>query len=91
MIDKEPGQYETGFDCGKQGSGYYNRCTCGVAVKWGTPEEQVLSEMTLAEARYYMGLGEFPAGSMGPKIQAAIEFVQADSGKQGDHYGCGKT
>ena len=50
-----------------------------VAVKWGTPEEQVLSEMTLAEARYYMGQGEFPAGSMGPKIQAAIEFVQADS------------
>jgi carbamate kinase len=50
-----------------------------VAIKWGTPEEEILSEITLAEARYYMSQGEFPAGSMGPKIQAAIEFVQADS------------
>lgn len=50
-----------------------------VAIKWGTPEEEVLREVTLAEARYYMSQGEFPAGSMGPKIQAAIEFVQADS------------
>ena len=49
-----------------------------VAVGFGTPEEKTLSEMTLAEARYYMAQGEFPAGSMGPKIQAAIEFVQAD-------------
>jgi carbamate kinase len=50
-----------------------------VAVGFGTPDEKVLSEMTLAEARYYHSQGEFPAGSMGPKIQAAIEFVQADS------------
>lgn len=50
-----------------------------VAVGFGTPDEKILSEMTLAEARFYLGQGEFPAGSMGPKIQAAIEFVQADS------------
>jgi len=50
-----------------------------VAIGFGTPDEKVLSRMTLAEARYYMQQGEFPAGSMGPKIQVAIEFVQADS------------
>ena len=50
-----------------------------VSIGFGTPEEKVLSSITLAEARFYSDNGEFPAGSMGPKIQAAIEFVQADS------------
>lgn len=50
-----------------------------VAVHFGTPEEKVLSRMTLAEVRRYMAAGEFPPGSMGPKIQAAVEFVQASS------------
>ena len=50
-----------------------------VSIGFGTPEEQVIRQMTLAEARYYMQRQEFPAGSMGPKIQAAIEFVQASS------------
>jgi carbamate kinase len=27
------------------------------------------------QAREYLAAGEFPAGSMGPKIEAAIEFV----------------
>jgi carbamate kinase len=33
--------------------------------------------MTVTEARRQLALGQFPAGSMGPKIQAAIEFVEA--------------
>jgi carbamate kinase len=34
--------------------------------------------MTLAEAKYHYQKGQFPAGSMGPKIMAAIEFIQAN-------------
>lgn len=49
-----------------------------VSLKFGTPEQQDLSRMTLAQARYYHAEGQFPAGSMGPKIGAAIEFVQAN-------------
>ncbi|HUX49848.1 MAG TPA: carbamate kinase [Spirochaetia bacterium] len=49
-----------------------------VSLKFGTPEQQDLSKLTLAQARYYREQGQFPAGSMGPKIEAAIEFVQAN-------------
>ncbi len=49
-----------------------------VSLKFGTPEQQDLSRLTLAQARYYHAEGQFPPGSMGPKIGAAIEFVQAN-------------
>jgi carbamate kinase len=37
--------------------------------------------MTIVEARKYYEAGEFPPGSMGPKILAAIEFVE-ETGKE---------
>ncbi|AHC14442.1 carbamate kinase [Salinispira pacifica] len=49
-----------------------------VSINFGTPQQQDLSRITLAQARHYQRQGHFPAGSMGPKIAAAIEFVQAD-------------
>ena len=49
-----------------------------VCLNFGTPRQQSLSRLTLAEARCHFQEGQFPPGSMGPKIQAAIEFVQAD-------------
>lgn len=49
-----------------------------VTIKFGTPEETALSKLTLAQARHYYQDGEFPAGSMGPKMMAAIEFIQAN-------------
>jgi carbamate kinase len=51
-----------------------------VTLHFGTPEEKPLERITLAQARHYFQEGEFPAGSMGPKMMAAIEFVQADPG-----------
>jgi carbamate kinase len=48
-----------------------------VTVHFGTPEEKPLARITLAQARHYFQDGEFPAGSMGPKMMAAIEFIQA--------------
>ena len=48
-----------------------------VTVHFGTPQEKPLARMTLAQARHYYSQGEFPAGSMGPKMMAAIEFIQA--------------
>ena len=32
--------------------------------------------MTITEAQAYLKQGHFPAGSMGPKIEAAIEFIK---------------
>ena len=35
-----------------------------------------VKELTVAEARAHLAAGEFPPGSMGPKIEAAIEFIE---------------
>ena len=46
-----------------------------VALRFGRPDERPLETVTTCEARRYLAEGEFPAGSMGPKIEAAVEFV----------------
>ncbi len=48
-----------------------------VAVGFGTAQEKPLRRITAAEARDYLAQGEFPPGSMAPKISAALEFVEA--------------
>jgi carbamate kinase len=47
-----------------------------VALNFGKPDQRKLDEMTLAEAQQYMAEGHFAPGSMRPKIEAAIDFVQ---------------
>lgn len=47
-----------------------------VAVDFGTPEERPLTVVTVDEARELLADGQFPAGSMGPKVTAAIRFVE---------------
>jgi carbamate kinase len=47
-----------------------------VQVGFGTPEARPLNIVTVAEAREYMAAGHFPAGSMGPKMEAACRFVE---------------
>jgi carbamate kinase len=47
-----------------------------VAINFGTPNQQNLFEMTVDDALRYMEEGHFPKGSMGPKIEAAILFLQ---------------
>ncbi|HUO87391.1 MAG TPA: carbamate kinase [Thermoanaerobaculia bacterium] len=48
-----------------------------VMADFGEPEERPLPVLSLAEARRLLAEGQFPAGSMGPKIRSAIEFVEA--------------
>jgi carbamate kinase len=48
-----------------------------VAINFGTPWERPLEELTVAEAERYSAEGQFPAGSMGPKIGAALEFLRS--------------
>ncbi|HDS45692.1 MAG TPA: carbamate kinase [Methanomicrobia archaeon] len=47
-----------------------------VALNYNSPQQVDLDRLSLAEARQYLSEGQFPAGSMGPKIEAAIEFVE---------------
>ncbi|MGO9642588.1 MAG: carbamate kinase [Candidatus Acidiferrales bacterium] len=46
------------------------------AIRYHKPDQQWLGTLTLAEARRYLDAGEFPPGTMGPKIEAAIDFIE---------------
>jgi carbamate kinase len=48
-----------------------------VYVDYGTPQQRALGTVTTAELR----TNAFPAGSMGPKVQAAVEFAEATGGR----------
>jgi carbamate kinase len=47
-----------------------------VQVGYGTPQARPLNIISVAEAREYLAAGHFPAGSMGPKMEAACRFVE---------------
>ena len=47
-----------------------------VALDFNKPTQRPLDHMTLAQARQYTAEGQFPPGSMGPKIEAAISYLQ---------------
>jgi carbamate kinase len=50
-----------------------------VAINFGKPDEKWLDKMTLAEAKQYLAEGiHFAKGSMAPKIQAVIRFLEAN-------------
>ena len=46
-----------------------------VALDFGKPTRRFLDRMTAGEARQYLREGHFPAGSMGPKVEAAVQFL----------------
>ena len=48
-----------------------------VRLHFGTPREEIVAEMTASDARGHLAGGQFPPGSMGPKVEAAIEFVES--------------
>jgi carbamate kinase len=47
-----------------------------VAIHYKRPDQVDLDRITVGEARRYLAAGEFPPGSMGPKMQAAVEFLE---------------
>ena len=49
----------------------------GAGINWGGPEQKVLRQTPLAEMEKYVGDGQFPAGSMGPKVEALMQFAKA--------------
>ncbi|MFZ2362501.1 MAG: carbamate kinase [Anaerolineae bacterium] len=48
-----------------------------VAINFNKPNQQWLDRMTLSEAKQYYAEGHFLSGSMGPKIEAIIAFLEA--------------
>ena len=53
-----------------------------VAVNFGKPEQKDLAEMTVEEAKKYCDEGHFAPGSMLPKVEAAMMFVESGSNRK---------
>ena len=52
------------------------------AINYGKPDEKWLGDITVDEAKQYIDEGHFAAGSMLPKVQAAVEFAESKPGRQ---------
>jgi carbamate kinase len=48
----------------------------GVALGFGTASQHFLASLTVAEAKRLLADGEFPAGSMEPKVEAGVAFME---------------
>jgi carbamate kinase len=51
-----------------------------IATGFGTPDERPLQALTVVDARALAAAGEFPSGSMGPKVEALCRFVESTGG-----------
>lgn len=47
-----------------------------VCINYNKPDQKSLAEMTIAEARQYIAEGHFAPGSMLPKVEACLDFVE---------------
>lgn len=53
-----------------------------VAIRYGKPDQEWLTDLSVEEAQKYADQGEFAPGSMLPKVQAAIQFASAKKGNE---------
>jgi carbamate kinase len=49
----------------------------GAALHFRDPQQELLRSLTLEQAHRYLKEGHFPTGSMGPKVEAAVQFIQS--------------
>ena len=47
-----------------------------IRTGFGTESEEIHSEISVKQAKIYLDKGEFPAGSMGPKVASMIDFIE---------------
>lgn len=52
-----------------------------VFLDYREPDEAALDRLEVAEARRHLAEGQFPPGTMGPKVRAAVDFVEAEGGR----------
>jgi len=49
-----------------------------VFLDYNKPSQRPIRRMSLQEARHHLAEGQFPAGSMGPKIHAVVSFLEQE-------------
>jgi len=50
-----------------------------VCLNFGKPDQKTLDTLTIAEAKTYLNEGHFAEGSMKPKVEAAVDFVEGST------------
>jgi carbamate kinase len=50
-----------------------------VFVNYGKPDQRALDRVTVQECKKYLSEGQFPEGSMGPKVESAVSFLSGSS------------
>ena len=53
-----------------------------VAIHFGKPDQEELSDITTEQAKKYIAHGEFAPGSMLPKVQASVRFAESKPGRK---------
>jgi carbamate kinase len=48
-----------------------------VCINFGKPDQKEIERMTVSEAQAWFDEGQFPPGTMGPKIEGALNFLRA--------------
>ena len=76
VVDKDLAAAVLGAEIGAQDL-YILTDVDGVYLNFGTDRQTPIPAMTASEAQSYLAEGHFPAGTMGPKIEAAIRFLQS--------------
>ena len=49
----------------------------GVYINYGTPKQEMITEITSGKLKNYLREGQFKEGSMAPKVEAAMRFVES--------------
>ncbi len=76
VVDKDRASAVLARDIGAEEL-YILTDTDKVALNFGKPSQRNLDEITVAYAKAFAAEGHFPDGSMGPKIEAAITFLES--------------
>jgi carbamate kinase len=53
-----------------------------VFINYGKPNQRSFDRMTVQECKKYLAEGQFPSGSMGPKIESAVSFLSDSAGRR---------
>lgn len=76
VVDKDRSATILGRDIGAEEL-YILTVVDKVALNYKKPGQVYLDELSIDEARKYLNEGQFPPGSMGPKIESAIHFLES--------------
>ena len=80
VLDKDLGSAMLAQDC-KADLLFLLTAVENVCLNFGTPQQVQLTDLTVADAKTYLAQGQFGAGSMAPKVEAAIRFAESQPGR----------